>query len=435
MIEEYAVRGCILITAAMALNCSFAGALLRPTSFYTRNKQANCTEVKSYDTIADQNDTAEIFKALDKRCEGNQMTYEMTSKGEDDPFAPHNSDGSQSFFKPLDENSKGNQMTYKMALKDEGHPLAPSDSNESQPFLCNQHLKDQESSCKSSDVHHSLETASNKENEHWKQKKSYTNRRIAQSADKENALFDNQEPGISRHSSADLVKQRRLALSLQSFGSMSIAKRSMSTPNMFFTEAQTHDDGYPTKRVSPKRRFPNLALFTNPQFVLQVLIWGCGLASYSNTIYILPAFAIETGLSKGQSSMLLSIIGASELCVRAGWGHIGDLGYISREHLVQMFFVMTGILSVGVVHLHTFPALIAFAVLFGVFGGSFICYGAVLCADAVDNRNIASAMGIMLAFGNISWAVCFPILGKYSQPFTNISCPFPALFFTRHHLL
>ena len=358
-----------------------AGALLRPTSFYT------CKTLK-YD------------------CKQGPNQAEVTERK----------------YEPVSTQTLEVSCGYKRVIcEGESGQFASSNTHESQPFLYENELKDHTGNDVNSPSHQPGETEINKfdleELRH-----THDDRMVARSRNNKHeanvieylSCMELHSIKPSHHS--NLPRNGKTAIGFQSFGGISLADLSMSMPNIFIAESPTTDDedkDEPPKSVAAKRKCFDLALFLQPAFLLQVMIWCCGVAAFINTVYLFPALAMEKGLNKAEASLLLSIIAGAELFARIGWGYVGDLGYISRRHLVQMFFLAAGCLCIGVVHLQGFSTFVVFAVLYGVFGGSFICYAAVLLADSVGNKNIPSAMGMMLAFGNISSAISTPIMGTY----------------------
>ena len=373
----------MLILGALGLNFIVAGALLRPTSFYTCKITKDCKQVPNQTKVTKPKHEPVSTQTLEVGCKYKQMKCDIT--GEGDAFASRN-------------------------------------SCESQPFLFENELTDHTGNNGNSPSHLSGETGRSKfdlEEQQHIQKFRAVSRPRYNNKHKENAIeyLSCMElyPSQPSHDS-NLTKNGKTAISFQSFGAISLAELSMSMPNIFIDESSTTDDGEEgesPRSVAEKRKCFDPTLFLQPAFLLQVAMWCFGAVGYGNTVYLFPALALEKGLSKSEVSLLLSIIGGAELVVRIGWGYVGDLGYISRRHLVQMFFLASGSLCIGVVHLQGFPTILVFAVLYGVFGGSFICYAAVLLGDSVGNKNIPSAMGMMLAFGSISGAISTPIMGKY----------------------
>ena len=373
----------MLIQGALGLNLIIAGALLRPTSFYTcKITKDDCEQVQNQANVIEPNYKPVSTQTLQVGCEYKQVKCDI--QGESDEFASKN-------------------------------------SCESQPFLYENELTDHTGNNGNSPSHLSGEIGRNKyldEQQHI-QNVCAVSRPRYNNKHKENAIecpsCMELNPSKPSHNS-NLTKNGKTAISFQSFGATSVADLSMSMPNMFITESTTtnnEEEDEPPKSVAAKRKCFNLTMFLQPAFLLLVTLWCFGVVGYVNTVYLLPALALEKGLSKAEVSLLLSIIGGAELFARIGWGYVGDLGYISRRHLVQIFLLAAGCLCISLVHLQGFSYIVVFAVLFGVFGGSFNCFAVVLLADSVGNKNIPSAMGMMLAFGSISSAISTPIMGTY----------------------
>ena len=359
----------------MGLNFIVAGALLRPTSFYT------CKITKHHRKQA-QNQAKVTEPKLEVSCGYKQVKYDI--KGRNGQFASSN-------------------------------------SREGQPFLDESELKDHTGNNGNSPSHLSGETGRSKfdieEQQHIQNVRAVSRPRY-NNKHKENA-FEHLScmelyPSEPSHDS-NLTKNCKTARSFQSFEAIRLAELSMSMPNMSINESSTteEEEGDSLRSVAAKRKCFDLALFLQPAFLLQVAMYSCGVVGYSNTVYLFPVLALEKGLSKAEVSLLLSIIGGAELVTRIGWGFVGDLGYISRRHLVQIFFLAAGSLCIGVVHLQGFSTIAVYAVLYGVFGGNYVCYAAILLADSVGNKNIPSAMGMMFALGSISLAISTPIMGTY----------------------
>lgn len=83
----------------------------------------------------------------------------------------------------------------------------------------------------------------------------------------------------------------------------------------------------------------------------------------------LPKRATDLRIKETEISWLLPIIGIASVVGKLFFGWLGDFKFVNNRHLLASAVMMCGICAIATPFLTTFPMLVGFAVVFGVFIG------------------------------------------------------------------
>ena len=136
--------------------------------------------------------------------------------------------------------------------------------------------------------------------------------------------------------------------------------------------------------------------------------------SYYSLYFVFPPLAEEIGMSKMAASRLIVLANATELVSRIFVGSIADR-LKSQKHWILFFsFGVSPVLGMCVSFLTSPTVLTAYAVLFGLFGGTFAPMLIPLTVELVPSERIGSATGLFPFLTGTGQSLGPPILGMYN---------------------
>ncbi|CAH1779659.1 unnamed protein product [Owenia fusiformis] len=182
------------------------------------------------------------------------------------------------------------------------------------------------------------------------------------------------------------------------------------------TDTDTPKDIEPKEKLSFRQKLTKLrasikkgasvfdvSLITNAVFLLfATSCMICSMAYSSQFVYTTP-FGYETGMTKTKASLLVTIMGAGDFFARISCGWFGDLGYVKRIHIVAVGMFMPGMLSIILPFIKGEIVFYVYAVLIGIFGGTFMALLAVVLVDLLGMDALAPAMGIGMMFVGLGY--------------------------------
>ncbi|KAH6610827.1 hypothetical protein Trco_000847 [Trichoderma cornu-damae] len=134
--------------------------------------------------------------------------------------------------------------------------------------------------------------------------------------------------------------------------------------------------------------------------------------------YYIPLFAIEHGVGATMANNLLAIGYAGSVVGRVGSGWIADR--FGRFNVLFVMGVLTAAITFCWVAMTTLAAMIAFALLFGLFSGGLIPLGSACVAQTTpDMGHIGLRIGFMMAFASFSALSGGPASGAIEDATSN----------------
>lgn len=197
------------------------------------------------------------------------------------------------------------------------------------------------------------------------------------------------------------------------------------------TEMQLEEDSKkaPTAKIEPaKEKFQILSYFkvvTNWKFMLYGWQITC-MASCSMAYFIfLPAFAVELGTDKYYASLLLSILGASDMLGRFAFSFLFDLKII-RENIGRRNFhsaigILMGLFSGLTGFMNIYLTIAITSVMWGLVEGIFHGQRTTVITEFVPKHQMSSATGFVLLFQGVGSLIGPIVAGKY-RVFSNNNC-------------
>ncbi|XP_046567868.1 monocarboxylate transporter 1-like [Haliotis rubra] len=154
----------------------------------------------------------------------------------------------------------------------------------------------------------------------------------------------------------------------------------------------------------------DFSLFKNPMFLLIVAFCLFGVVVRHIVTY-LPAQMKEMGLSQSDAAFLLLISGILDFFCRLFYGFVADLGYLRVSRIMAFGLLIVGVASQFIMFYTTYPLLVAYCVVVGVFGCAVPCLFPLLIVDFMGIDCMAKTIGFTVLFQGFSAALTHPILG------------------------
>ena len=406
LIDVYAIRGCLMILAGLCLHNVISGALLRPTSFYAKHATRAHAEVgeKQRHLLSDgddiENDIAPQLSDLD------DLSDKVTKK---EGFIERQ-DASNGTLK-LENSIPARNFEAKMENDANTHDDQDHHHHHQHHHQQQQRQQQQQQQLSKSNQDLQKRDISNTFSAN-------SSRTFRENSQKDTFSFGS-SPIYKSHQSSDL---ERKAVSFSHLEALSLSNLSLMVPPeitlSLASVARSQTDGQsthePTITDGKKENYSLLAMLCNFKLCMTALFLSCGAMGYVATVFLLPAFCASVGASKQQASLLLSVMGVVEGIGRVFWGYVSDLKCTSIKLLLATNFLIVGLASLAVTFVHSFPALVAFAVVYGLAGGIHIIFCPILIAEVVEVDILSSAIGYYFLISGALVAGIFPILGTHS---------------------
>ena len=393
LIDTFSLKGALLIMGALALHCCLCGALLRPLTFYTKPPP----EVPSSYVEDPVDDVSNL---------GSADYDDRVSEADGDGYIFIEDALVELKRKRMQESA---QQEYMKVSTQEERPVGKKS--------------------------HSIENVHGQQNDVWLKDKfpahiqrdmQLDNRRRVRSESsplpyhdddaftKSCSYVDNFESRRQRSASSPLrpeeVTRKRGSSFLEGRSLRSIAP---SLPMLWMPDpALSELETLASEQNLAPPKFGVLALLRNPSFLLFVVGVGAGSAIWLSTPFLLPPYCHEIEFTKAESSHILAAIGIADTVSRLVWGVLGDVKVLQKIRLVQVQYIVTGIILAILPEVRTFWAVTAVCIVMAMFAGSHVVYLTLLLAERVPLTQLGTAMGLFLAFQSVLAAACSQMYGK-----------------------
>ncbi|XP_067670336.1 monocarboxylate transporter 5-like [Haliotis asinina] len=154
----------------------------------------------------------------------------------------------------------------------------------------------------------------------------------------------------------------------------------------------------------------DFSLFKNPMFLLIMTFSQFGVVVRHVPTY-LPALMNEMGYSQSDAAFLLLISGILDFFCRLFYGFVADLGYLRVCQIMALGLVIVGVASQFIMFYTTYPPLVAYCVVVGIFGCAFPCLLPLVIVDFMGIDCMAKTIGFTTLFQGLAVALTHPILG------------------------
>ena len=191
--------------------------------------------------------------------------------------------------------------------------------------------------------------------------------------------------------------------------------RSISTfvyPDLGFGSVCSIPFADTAKNHNTKQTF-NFSCAKNPLFWIYTSMVCTGYYGYNQSLFLFPAYARECGLDDSFSASMLSLTATIELFSRLVVGGLGNHPKVSKARLLQTCYLIAGLFTLVLPHFPSKGMLVAFAIVTGMFGGSAIAIFLSIFVDYVGVEEIFSAQGLHTTTSSLIGATFPFLIGKY----------------------
>ena len=155
-----------------------------------------------------------------------------------------------------------------------------------------------------------------------------------------------------------------------------------------------------------------IKFLSSPKLPCLMVTSVLGSFSYYNLFFIIPPLAREMDISKIEASKMIMLANVAELASRLAVGAVADR-LKSRKHIILFIsFGLSFVIGLCVSFALSYSSLMAYSVLFGLFGGAFAPMLIPMFLDLVPPDRIASTTGLFPFLTGIGQSLGPPILGE-----------------------
>jgi len=359
ILDEYGLRGGLILTCGVVLNSVVAGALLRPTTFYTGGKSnSNKSTVKQiqqkkrFKTRTLEDETHNVCRIIDDVITdiNETDTHSMgVQSGSDDPeIIIHNSK-----FLCISE-----PLLYEQTTNEERIDIRPRANT------------------------YVIKTGNRKQGEN----------------DTQNSILD-------KVSTSWPIK----CLSHSEMASSSIA-------DIRSTYKCSREDDISLKsnqNGNNKVKTFDYTLLTNGRFILFIAIYSFGNIAIGSAHIYTPTFARDIGIDDQRISIMVSVISLTDFCGRILAGCLADYSWISPTRIALLSQIVVACVLQFTVYFTEFWHMMLFVALYGSTSGMLAALFPPMMLESVGKEKYRQAMAIFVLVIGFVFGVTLPLLGKW----------------------
>ena len=156
----------------------------------------------------------------------------------------------------------------------------------------------------------------------------------------------------------------------------------------------------------------NNDVLTDCRFLFMSLAFCLTALSYSAYFYTFPSFLEAENVEKSTTVFIFSLTGACEIFARVAMGWCTDMKFLSPACIYGLCMVVSGIATLIVPLIRTRTVYYVYAVIVGIFPGSFYALMSVILLETIALKNLPSAYAITTIFIAVFSLLGIPCLGK-----------------------
>ncbi|XP_022098550.1 monocarboxylate transporter 13-like isoform X2 [Acanthaster planci] len=170
-----------------------------------------------------------------------------------------------------------------------------------------------------------------------------------------------------------------------------------------------------------------LSLFTEPPFVLLMVVQFCGRFTYMGWLIYLIPHAIEKGISPIDATFLASVAGVTNIIARASHGVLVDRKCLTATQLLAVAAILAAVSLLLDPVLNTFNTLTAASLAYGLASGIYFPISVVVVKEAVNPAKFANALGWSYGFAGVGRMLAGFVTGWLFDYFGNYDISFIVL--------
>lgn len=169
------------------------------------------------------------------------------------------------------------------------------------------------------------------------------------------------------------------------------------------------------EKTANMRNFFNISIFKNTSYLFFAIGFTMGVPVVITVVY-LPDVAKDCGIPSDDAALLVSIYMVGEIIGRCGSGFFSGK-WIHRQVVIAWGLLLAGLAQNLVRFFQSFWYLAIFAVANGVFGGPIHGLYASVVADVLGIENLRSGLCVLQLSQGIIWSAILPLTGAH--PFSH----------------
>ncbi|XP_033731373.1 monocarboxylate transporter 12-like [Pecten maximus] len=154
-----------------------------------------------------------------------------------------------------------------------------------------------------------------------------------------------------------------------------------------------------------------LKLLKNTRLTVFIAVFTINIMAYAANFTAFPAHMQSLGFEESQIAVAFSMIGAAEIFTRALIGWFADKKYVSNTVIMVFAAVISGTAAILLPLFKTFPVMVTYGLIVGIFPGAFWSLMAVVLLECVPLVELTSAFGLLYMFMSSAIALSQPGMG------------------------
>jgi len=166
-----------------------------------------------------------------------------------------------------------------------------------------------------------------------------------------------------------------------------------------------------------------LSLLKSPVFLLCVsmsVLW----TSHAAVLGILPDFAVQQGIPSMYASLLLSVIGISNIIGRIVAGWLADMPRVSVVALNAGALFVGGVINFMIPYTTNYSMLAAEAAIFGLCMAAWTSLRPIVIVEMLGLERLTNAFGLLAMFQGVSFCIVTPTAGFLFDATQSYKMPF-----------
>ncbi|ESO98954.1 hypothetical protein LOTGIDRAFT_187198 [Lottia gigantea] len=170
-----------------------------------------------------------------------------------------------------------------------------------------------------------------------------------------------------------------------------------------------NNDNIITKNRNPCKSL-DFTVWKQPHFLMMAFNAFCGNCTVLFLAYY-PAHVVEKGASENDSALFLSIAGGIDFFARLLAGYIADRGCFRRTHICVFSLFMTALNCHCIRFYDSYGLQLLGTIVYGIFGGIFNSFTALLLMDFLGSDNLARSLGFIMILNGVAVSIYHPTVG------------------------
>lgn len=163
----------------------------------------------------------------------------------------------------------------------------------------------------------------------------------------------------------------------------------------------------------------NASVLLEPMFYLICASFAAVLFTMTTYLTVVVDFAVDNGVSRINSVLLISAYSVADLVARLGSGWISDRGFVSRGNMMALNFLVGGLSLFAMPVFTTYAGQVTVAVVYGWATGCTMILVSVLLTEHIGLDRLPVSFGVT---SFVAGALCLsrpPLIGHYRDEYGN----------------